>query len=83
MERSLWTMALKGYANTILGIEFHQGTMLITFSDQDLETIKMPHADPLSFGLGMLWFPEFWLTEEAIKISSSRKLFRGWGYIKR
>ena len=47
IERSLQSMALKGYVNTISKGEFHQGAVPITFSDQDLETIKMPHADPL------------------------------------
>ena len=40
-------MALKGYVNTISGGELRSETVPITFSDQDLEMIKLPHADPL------------------------------------
>ena len=47
MERSLQPMALRGYVNTISGGELHQRTLLITFLDQDLEMIKLPHANPL------------------------------------
>ena len=47
LNRGLKTMSVKGYVNTISKGEFHQGAVPITFSDQDLETIKMPHVDPL------------------------------------
>ena len=40
-------MALKGFFNTIYGGNFCQGNVSITFSDQDLEMIKLPHANPL------------------------------------
>ena len=40
-------MVLMGYVNTISGGTLRQGNILIIFSDQDLEMIKLPHADPL------------------------------------
>ena len=40
-------MALKRYVNTIFGGKLYHGTLSITFSEQDLEMIKLPHADLL------------------------------------
>ena len=71
MEKNL-TMALKGYVNTISGGKLHQGAMPITFSDQDLETVNLPHADPLIIKLwiGNAKVSGFWLMEEAVRIFS-------------
>ena len=40
-------MDLKGYINTITGGKLCQENVPIIFSDQDLEMVKQPHADPL------------------------------------
>ena len=47
VKRDLQTLTLKNYVNTIFEGEFHLGTVPITFSDQDLETVELPYLDPL------------------------------------
>ena len=47
VERGLWTMALKGYVNTISKGQLSQRNVPIVFLDQDLEMVKLPHAYPL------------------------------------
>ena len=47
VERGLQKMALKGYINIVSKGQLCQGNVLIVFSDQDLEMVKLPHVDPL------------------------------------
>ena len=47
LERGLRTMTLKEYVNTIYGGQFYQEKLPIVFSNQELEKINLPHADPL------------------------------------
>ena len=47
VERNLKTLALNKYVNNIFGGEFHPGTIPITFSNQDLEAVELPHIDTL------------------------------------
>ena len=41
------TISVKGYVNTISRGQFTQGTVPIIFTEQDLEKVDLPHANPL------------------------------------
>ena len=45
--RSLKTMSIKGYVNTISRGQFHQERVPILFSNLDLEKANLPHTNPL------------------------------------
>ena len=47
LKRGLKTIPMKGYVNTISGGQFTRGVVPIIFTEQDLEKIDLPHANPL------------------------------------
>ena len=47
IERSLKTMSVKGYVNTISEGQIYQEKVPIVFSNSDLEKANPPHTDPL------------------------------------
>ena len=47
LSRGLKKISMKGYVNAVFREQFTRGRIPITFTEQDLEKIDIPHTDPL------------------------------------